>query len=135
MESSKVRLTSLPRQMEGDGARRIIDDRGELAILHPHGPVHNPIYFDIRQGEDLFRGGHYHLTKTENFYVIDGVCLIRLADLDTGERATLELHPGDFITISPRCAHRMDAVEFCRVIEFSLEDVEYARDTVPFDFP
>jgi mannose-6-phosphate isomerase-like protein (cupin superfamily) len=111
-----------------------MEPRGELALLHPHGPVFNPIYLDLRPGEGFFRAGHYHLTKTENFYIICGTCLIRLADIDTGERGTLELHQGDLITISPRCAHRMEAVEFCRIVEFSSEEVDYASDTMPFDF-
>lgn len=134
MESSKVRLKQLPRQREGNIPRRLIEDRGEMAILHPHGPVFNPVYFDLRPGEGFFRGGHYHHTKTENFYIIHGNCLMHLVDIDTGERDRLELHPGDFITISPRCAHRLEAVDFCRIVEFSLEEVEYSRDTVPFDF-
>jgi mannose-6-phosphate isomerase-like protein (cupin superfamily) len=135
MESPKVQLIKLPRQGEGDAPHRLVEERGELAILHPHGPVFNPIYLDLRSGDGFFRGGHYHRTKTENFYVIDGNCLIRLVDIDTGERETVELRPGDLITISPRCAHLMEAVEFCRIVEFSLEAVEYSRDTVPFDFP
>ena len=33
------------------------------------------------------------------------------------------------VTILPMCAHRMEAEEFCTVMEFSTEDVDYETDT------
>ncbi len=102
-----------------------------MAILHPSGPVYNPAYFDIRPGKDNIRGQHYHKSKTETFYVISGHCRIRYLDLDTGEIGSIEIRQSDMVTILPRCAHQIEAVEFCRVIEFSTEDVDYSADTVP----
>jgi len=135
MRSSKVRVRSLPVRTEGDDPRRVVEERGELVLLHPHGPVYDPLYFDIRPGRGLWRGSHYHKTKTENFYIISGACRLRIVDLDTSEEETLDLREGDLVTVSPGCAHRMEALDFCRVVEFSLEEVDYARDTFPYDFP
>jgi mannose-6-phosphate isomerase-like protein (cupin superfamily) len=118
---------------EGDEPRRIVQDRGELAVLHPVGPVYNVLYFDICPGEGNFRGGHFHKTKRDTLYVVSGRCEMRLLDLDTSELTTIELKQGDMITIGPRCAHKLVAIEFSRVVEYSLDDVNYAEDTVPYE--
>ena len=55
-------------------------------------------------------------------------------DLDTGRAGDFQVSAGDMVTIMPMCAHRMDAIEYCQVIEFSLEDVDYSADTVPYGF-
>ena len=59
---------------------------------------------------------------------------MKFVDLDTGQTGDFQVSAGDMVTIMPMCAHRMDAIEFCRVIEFSLEDVDYKADTVPYRF-
>ena len=100
---------------EKTGPRLIAEDRGKLAILHPSGPVYNPCYFDIQPGKARFRGGHYHKSKTEVFYVISGSCLIRYYDPETGEHGSFGVQEGDMVTILPMCAHRMEAEEFCQV--------------------
>jgi len=95
--------------------------------------VYNPAYFDVRPGEGNIRGQHYHKRKTETFYVISGHCRICYLDLETEETGSIEVRQGDMVTILPRCAHRIEALEFCRVIEFSTEDVGYSEDTVPYE--
>jgi dTDP-4-dehydrorhamnose 3,5-epimerase-like enzyme len=134
MSKPKARLRSLPIRKEAKGPRRIIDERGELAILHPEGPVYNPIYFDVNAGPGLYRGGHYHDTKTEYFFVISGACRIRFVDVDTGEDGEIVAGPGDMVIIAPKCAHILEAIQFCRVIEFSEQDVDLLEDTHPYDF-
>lgn len=44
------------------------------------------------------------------------------------------LGQGDMITVGPRCAHQLAEIEFSRVVEFSLEDVDYTGDTVAYEF-
>jgi mannose-6-phosphate isomerase-like protein (cupin superfamily) len=132
--TSKIHITRIASAIDGAGPRRIIEDRGELAILRPVGPVYNPCYFDIRPGEGRSRGEHYHRSKTEVFYVISGSCMLRFVDLDTGQAGDFQVSAGDMVTIMPMCAHRMDAIEYCQVMEFSLEDVDYRADTVPYEF-
>ncbi len=134
MITSKIHINRITSGAEQAGPRRIIEDRGELAILRPVGPVYNPCYFDIRPGEGRFRGEHYHRSKTEVFYVISGSCLMRFVDLETGQTGDFQVSAGDMVTIMPMCAHRMEAIEFCQVVEFSLEDVDYKADTVSYGF-
>ncbi len=134
MVTSKIHLNRIASTTDQAGPRRIIEDRGQLAILHPVGPVYNPCYFDIQPGEGRFRGEHYHKSKTEVFYVISGSCLIRFVDLETGQSGNFQVRSGDMVTIMPMAAHRGDAIEFCQVIEFSLADVDYSADTFEHEF-
>jgi mannose-6-phosphate isomerase-like protein (cupin superfamily) len=134
LTSSKININRIVSSADNTGSRLIAEDRGKLAILHPRGPVYNPCYFDIQPGKARFRGGHYHKTKTEVFYVISGSCLIRYYDQETGEHGSFGVQQGDMVTILPMCAHRMEAEEFCQVMEFSLEDVDYETDTFVYHF-
>ncbi len=134
MRAKKVIMTSLPNRKDEKGPRRIIEDRGELAVLHPAGPVYNPVYFDIHAGRGYVRGGHYHKRKTEYFYVISGACRIRFTDLETKEEDTLVAGPGDMVSIAPGCAHVLEAIQFCRVVEFSTVEGDYRQDTFEYDF-
>ena len=59
---------------------------------------------------------------------------MRFVDLETGQTGDFQVTAGDMVTIMPMCAHRMDAIEFCQVVEFSLEDVDYKADTVSYRF-
>ena len=70
MKSRKITVRSLPTTSTADGPRRVVEDRGELALLHPVGPVYNPVYLDLHPGEGYFRGGHYHKMKTDCLYVV-----------------------------------------------------------------
>jgi len=133
-KTAKIRLKRISFSAVEKRPRRIVEDRGELAILHPMGPVYNPCYFDLHPGIGLFRGSHYHGSKTEVFYVISGLCRIRYVDVATGENGLIQAQCGDMITIMPMCAHRMEAVKFCQGIEFSLEDVDYEADTTAYEF-
>jgi dTDP-4-dehydrorhamnose 3,5-epimerase-like enzyme len=132
MDTDKITIAHLPDRIDGNSPRRIVELRGEMAILHPVGPVYNPVYFDAEPGPGNVRGQHYHKTKTEVFYVISGSCRLSYLDLDTGVAGKVTARPGDMVTIMPRCAHSLEALELCRVFEFSLHDVEYARDTVGY---
>ena len=133
-KTAKIHLKRISFSAVEKRPRRIVEDRGELAILHPMGPVYNPCYFDLHPGSSLFRGSHYHRSKTEVFYVISGLCLVRYVDVATGEDGLIQAQSGDMITIMPMCAHRMEAVKFCQGIEFSLEDVDYEADTTAYKF-
>jgi hypothetical protein len=55
-------------------------------------------------------------------------------DLETGQIGDFQVSAGDMVTIMPECAHRMDSIEFCQVVEFSLEDVDYKADTFAYRF-
>jgi len=131
--TDKITIRSLPCRNEGKIPRRIVESRGEMAILHPAGPVYNPVHFDLAAGPGNLRGQHYHETKTEIFYIIAGSCRLTYVDLDDGGKGTIEAGSGDMVTILPRCAHSFEALEYCQVIEFSLQDVDYSVDTIPYE--
>jgi mannose-6-phosphate isomerase-like protein (cupin superfamily) len=133
--TDKISVLALPTAGSAPEPRRIVEDRGEMALLRPTGAVYNPVYFDIRPGDGYVRGGHFHRVKTEIFYVISGSCRLSFLDLETGKSGALTLRAGEMVTMEARCAHRMEAVEFCRVLEFSTVDVDYSEDTVPYPLP
>ncbi len=133
MSCAKITIKSLPVRAEGPGPKRVREERGELAVLFPQGPVYNPVYFDIRPGPDHFRGSHYHLDRVEHFYIIQGTCRLHYVDLDTEEKGTLTVSQGDLITVRPGCAHRLEALELCRAVEFS-GSVPSGSDSIPYDF-
>ena len=134
MATWKVRIQTLSSRRGARGPRRIVEDRGSTAILQPSGPVYNPVYFDLHPLEGMFRGGHYHRNQTETFYIIRGSCKIRYVDLETGDTGTVEAGEGDLVTISPGCAHQLEATEFLRAIEYSKQEVSYQDDTFRYDF-
>ncbi len=134
MATWKVRIQTLSSRRAARGPRRIVEERGEMAILQPTGPVFNPVYFDLHAGNGMFRGGHYHKTQTENFYIIQGSCMIKFVDLETGEHGTVQADGGDLVTISPGCAHKMEAIHFVRAIEYSKQEASYDDDTFRYDF-
>ena len=55
-------------------------------------------------------------------------------DIDSKEEGEVIAGPGDLVTILPKCAHILEAMQFCRVIEFSTEEIDYQMDTHSYDF-
>jgi dTDP-4-dehydrorhamnose 3,5-epimerase-like enzyme len=124
--NNKIQIISLPITDTFTQQRRLIQDRGELALIEDGMPFRHLGYFSLRSGKGFFRGGHYHLRKTEFFYVIAGTLRIQLVDLDTGERSATVVRTGQRVTIEPRCAHRFQAEQEAHVIEYY--DGVYDRD-------
>lgn len=96
----------------------MIQDRGELALIEDGTVFRHLGYFSLVPGDNLFRGGHYHLKKTECFYIISGVLEADLVDLETDEEFRAELCKGQRVAIFPNCAHRFKAREEAHVIEY-----------------
>jgi len=127
----KIEIEELPVTGEFRRQRRLIEARGELALIEDGRSFRHLGYFSLRRGRNFYRGGHYHRSKVEHFYLIRGRITVRLADLETGKRGTVELREGQRVTIHPGCAHRFEATEDAHVIEYydSLYDPE---DDIPF---
>ncbi|MCF8118503.1 MAG: hypothetical protein K9K33_19055 [Desulfarculaceae bacterium] len=89
-------------------------------------------FFSLEPGPGLFRGGHYHLKRTEFVYVVSGKGVVRLADVEGGGRFTEEVSTGDKLTLFPGLAHRYQALESMHVIEFYPGDYE-ADDNIRFE--
>lgn len=118
MLTDKIQITTLPITDTFTQQRRLLQDRGELALIEDGTPFRHLGYFSLRPGSGFYRGGHYHLRKTEFFYVVGGRAHIRLVDLDTGQRSETVLEAGQRVKIKPRCAHRFEAEQEVHVIEY-----------------
>jgi mannose-6-phosphate isomerase-like protein (cupin superfamily) len=114
--TQKIEIEELPVTGEFRRQRRLIEARGELALIEDGRSFRHLGYFSLRRGRNFYRGGHYHRSKVEHFYLIRGRITVRLVDLETGKRVTI--HPG--------CAHRFEATADAHVIEYydSLYDPE-----------
>lgn len=64
---------------------------------------------------------HYHKIKHETMYLQSGHLQLRFIDQEKGEEYTLELLPGDSVTIPPGLIHQIGALEESDLFEFSTE--------------
>jgi L-fuculose-phosphate aldolase len=129
---SKVEIETLPVTRAFLRRKRLIEDRGELALIEDGMPMHHLGYFSLIPGQG-FRGGHFHERKTEHFYVIAGELRLETQDMDTGRRTVIHLKEGQKAVIRPRCAHRFLARETAQVIEY-YEGVYDKEDDHPHRF-
>lgn len=86
------------------------DARGALAefIKSPHmGQV-----FVSRTKPGITRGNHYHDTKVEKFFVVEGTGVVRLRHLRTGEMVEIKVSGEDFrvVDIPPGYTHSIENV-------------------------
>ena len=116
--TDKIQIEELPVTDEFVRQKRLIQDRGELALIEDGKLFQHLGYFSLKEGEGYHRGGHYHRKKVEHFYVVSGRIRVRLVDLDTGERSQAFLEEGQRVTIYPNCAHRFEAEKEAQVIEY-----------------
>lgn len=116
--TTKIQIKALPITDQFLREKRLIQERGELALIEDGKRFRHLGYFSLKKGEGYYRGGHYHLKKKEHFYIISGELHVQLVDLDSGERSEVRLHEGQRVTIYPRCAHRFIAERDAQVIEY-----------------
>ena len=132
MMPDKIIITELPITKKFLKQKRLIQRRGELALIEDGHNFQHLGYFSLFKGEG-YRGGHYHLNKIEHFYVISGILTINLVNLETGHRSNVTLKQGQKAAIRPKCAHRFLAIEDAQVIEY-YDGVYEAEDDIPYDF-
>ena len=116
--TEKIQIEELPVTDDFVRQKRLIQDRGELALIEDGKPFQHLGYFSLKKGEGYYRGGHYHRKKVEHFYVVSGRIRVRFVDLDSGQRSQVFLKEGQRVTIYPNCAHRFEAEEEAQVIEY-----------------
>ena len=128
----KIQIDELPITESYLPQKRLIQPRGELALIEDGMRFKHLGYFSLKRGRGFYRGGHYHTKKVEHFYVISGKLLVQLVDLDNQEKSKVRLREGQRVTIHPNCAHRFRAESEAQVIEYfdSLYDPE---DDRPYD--
>lgn len=127
----KLAVEKIPVTDELRPVRRIVQERGELALLEDGPAFHHLACFTLRPGPGFFRGGHVHRAKVEHFYVQSGRGVLQWADPSTGRTGSVELEAGDKVTILPGLAHLFRAVEELVVVEY-YEGVYDSRDDIPF---
>jgi dTDP-4-dehydrorhamnose 3,5-epimerase-like enzyme len=114
----KVKIDELPISERFLQRKRLIQKRGELALIEDGEPFRHLAYFSLKKGKGYSRGGHYHLKKTECFYVIAGKLHLHLLDVDSGERMEIQLHEGQRVRIQPGIAHLFTAEVDAQVLEY-----------------
>lgn len=114
----KIKIKELPITDRFLRQKRLIQDRGELALIEDGQSIQHLTYFSLKPGDGYCRGNHYHLKKEEHFYVVSGRLRLRLADVASGDKSAVDVHAGQLVTIAPGCAHRFIALEEAQVIEY-----------------
>jgi len=129
--TEKIHIEELPITDEFLPQKRLIQDRGELALIEDGRSFQHLGYFSLRKGKGYSRGGHFHRNKVEHFYVISGRIRLKFTDLDTGKRSEVILKEGHRVTIYPNCAHRFVAEEEAQVIEY-FDSIYDPADDIPY---
>ena len=131
--SEKIKIEELPVTDLFLRRKRLIQDRGELALIEDGVSIRHLGYFSLKKGNDYFRGGHFHEKKIERFYIISGKLRLHFVDLETGTRGEVQVRDGMCVAIHPKCAHRFSAVEDAQVIEYYDSDYD-PDDDMRYDF-
>ena len=71
----------------------------------------------INENEEL--GAHFHIEKTETFYLLDGKVSVTIRDPDTRTNTTFDLQKGDCLKLYPGCVHSVFAHEKSIIVEVS----------------
>ncbi|MFP5223853.1 MAG: cupin domain-containing protein [Acidobacteriota bacterium] len=134
MHTDKLIVVRAPVTDQRVPFRRILQERGELALIED-GPEFNHLAcFTLRPGAGFYRGGHIHRSKVEQFYVLRGSGVLIWTDADTGARGRTEVGTGDKVTILPGLGHRFEAREELVVVEYYRGVHDPADDAVFDDF-
>ena len=98
--------------------KRLFLPQGELAQVYDSDQgIRYLAAIEIRAGS--VRGNHYHKTKEEWVYLLQGEVLVLIEDIQSRLRASVPLRIGDLLFISTGIAHLMRTVEPGQAIEFS----------------
>jgi oxalate decarboxylase/phosphoglucose isomerase-like protein (cupin superfamily) len=109
---------------------RIQSPRGELAVLTDgSAPIRHLSYLELRPG--MVRGNHFHKQRREFFYLISGELTLTLADVDSGEKAVVEMRAGDLLYVSPSIAHALRPSTGGHAVEYATEAFD-AADVFPY---
>lgn len=129
----KVTVRDLPCEGGDAEERKIISAKGEMAQIlnRSNESFRHLVYWDLDSGRSgQARGNHYHLRKTERYYIIHGRLDMLLYDMETLQKAKIMIYAGQFVTVAPRVAHAFVSSEYSQVLEISPEPYD-ASDTVP----
>jgi len=112
--------------------KRLRLDQGELAhFWNGEEPIRYLAALELRAGS--VRGGHYHLRKREQLYVISGQISVLVEDTGSRRREAMVLQTGDLAMMDTRIAHIYHITEAGRAVEFSSSPFD-ASDVCPWRF-
>jgi len=120
--SGKVIVEELPVGGTDPEERRIISAKGEMAQIlnRTNECFRHLVYWDLDSGKSQqMRGNHYHLRKTERYYVISGRLELFLEDVQSLQNEKIQLSAGNRITLHPYVAHAFMSLAYAQVLEFS----------------
>ena len=115
-------MEELPVGGSDSEERRILSAKGEMAqILNRAGEsFRHLVYWDLdSEKSGQTRGNHYHLRKTERYYVISGRLELFLEDAVSLQNEKIQLSTGNCITVHPNVAHAFMSLSYAQVLEFS----------------
>lgn len=115
--------------------RRILSPKGEMAQILNRADecFRHLVYWDLDGGKSKhLRGNHYHLRKTERYYVICGQLELFLEDITSLQSEKIRLLAGQRVTVHPDIAHAFKSLTYSQVLEFSPGPYDPA-DTRPYD--
>jgi L-fuculose-phosphate aldolase len=126
--SEKITFEELPVTDLFLRRKRLIQERGELALIEDGVSIRHLGYFSLKKGPGHFRGGHFHEKKIERFYIISGRLRLEFMDMETRTSGEIEVREGMCMAIHPNCAHRFSAEEDAQVIEYYDSDYDLDDD-------
>jgi dTDP-4-dehydrorhamnose 3,5-epimerase-like enzyme len=89
--TGKIEIAEIQVTGELRRQRRLVEERGELALNEDSRRFRHLGYYSPLGGRDFCRGGHYHRRKVEHFYLIRGRITVPVVDLETGKHGTVEV--------------------------------------------
>jgi mannose-6-phosphate isomerase-like protein (cupin superfamily) len=133
MIKDKYKLDTLPITKDFLKEKRLLEKRGELALISDGMTINHLGYFSLGKGNGYFRGRHYHKNKVEHFYIISGSLTVLLMDVDSKEKEEILITAGNRLTIFPFRAHVFYAREFSQAIEYYASPYD-PTDDFSYDF-
>jgi L-fuculose-phosphate aldolase len=128
----RIKLQNLPLSSEFLTEKRYEDERGTAHLILNGREVRRLGFLSLNPGTG-YRGAHVHRIKNEGLYVVEGRAEVELVCAISGERATLELGPGDRLDLPPDIAHRIKALSPLCFVEYADRPYEQ-EDDIPFTF-
>jgi quercetin dioxygenase-like cupin family protein len=119
----KVIKRSLPEVQppfgpEAPDLKRLMLPQGELAqFFNGEQSIQYIAYIELQPGNA--RGNHYHKTKAEWVYLIQGTMRLLVQDVQSNARDSIALSTGDLVFIQIGVAHALEPLEPGQAIEFS----------------
>lgn len=102
------------------------DERGELVQLVHQGFSQVNV---LKTAKGVQRGGHYHKTVREAFYVVSGSVEVSFQSVQDNIVCKKLFSEGDFFLIPPWVAHSMSFPEFCIMVAMYDKSVVAADGT------